>query len=156
MISRPLVIAGLGLTLLLGACGSDSDGNNSATVIVVPGENSLDAKRAEGERILGDARNAARIQCAWDGFPPKLLTACFPKGGESSFSDLKGQYFSARDAVYSNADGSVGAVIVGPTKDDKIGLGVMTFSYKDGGGSVKWYESEAELSSAIEAFSKAK
>lgn len=112
----------------------------------------LEAKRAEGEQILGSARNMARVYYAKHGSAPAKVEDCGAR-----LEDYEGRYFQLRNKVLKKPDAERGGIVVEPVKDaGDLGFGLITFNYTDGEAEISWYDTEAELDEAIKAFETAK
>jgi hypothetical protein len=113
-----------------------------------------DARRSEGEQILGSMRNRVRVAYAkMDSAPDKLTGQVNGSGSGCDASDLEGKYFSVRDKVYHGDKENMLALIVEPMEDNGAdGFGVLTFNVVNGRGEIKWYGTEDELDEAIDEF----
>jgi hypothetical protein len=104
----------------------------------------FDAKhRAEGEQLLGQARDWARVTYSKTGKAPESLTA----GGEK-MERYKGEYFNVTDKVYVvGNDGKKAAVTAEPV-DKTDGFAINIFTWFDGGNEYKWYDTFDALKKA--------
>lgn len=114
--------------------------------------NATDAKRAEGEQLLGAGRDMARVYYAKHGEAPAKVEDC-----GMSLEDLKGKYFQLRNKICKKPDAERGGIVAEPVKGaGDLGFGFMTFDYARPNPKITWYETEEELNAAITAFETAK
>jgi hypothetical protein len=134
---------------------SDSDLMRDPMPEIVAGaDNSLEAKRAEGEQLMGSARNQARVEFARKGTAPKALTDSI---SEEEFEGLfTGRYFKLRASIYKKPDMERGAIVAEPVDDESLGYGALYFNYWDGDSDIEWYESQEDLEEALKNFQSAK
>jgi prepilin-type N-terminal cleavage/methylation domain-containing protein len=99
--------------------------------------NTRDARRAEGEQLLGSTRNQARVAFArlGDGLTGKLTDTYAVGGANIQPTELVGQYFGVVDATLDGA--SQTQVLqadpgLGNNGNDGDGVGVMEFVWATG------------------------
>ncbi|MCA8911452.1 MAG: hypothetical protein KDB82_07090 [Planctomycetes bacterium] len=114
-------------------------------------EEVLSYKRAEGEQLLGAARDYSRVENAKNGTPPKKLS----DGVE--LDTFEGMYFRVRDKVYKKPDANRGAIVAEPVDEkSNLGWGVIYFDYESGKSDFKWFDTKDALDEALKAFQTAK
>ncbi len=94
--------------------------------------NTRDARRAEGEQMLGSLKGQARVGFAKTGSEPATLTAA----GVAA-SERNGKYFTVADAITVVAAG-VSASIQAAPKTASDGTGTCTFNWSGGDGTFVW------------------
>jgi prepilin-type N-terminal cleavage/methylation domain-containing protein len=91
--------------------------------------NTRDARRAEGEQLMGSARDATRVQYSKTGTAPALISSFTPVAG------FAGEYYTINDAITSTAtDGTIGATAVSASD----GNGTINFQWASGNSSISW------------------
>ena len=93
--------------------------------------NTRDARRAEGEQMMGFARNSARIEYS--------KTASNP-GTFSSFADpadFAGKYFRVEDQIRSKSEAAAEITCV-PQQTTSDGKGRLEFDWSHGMGKTTW------------------
>lgn len=94
--------------------------------------NTRDARRSEGEQILGSMKGQARVAYAKLNTAPLTLTAAGVASAERT-----GKYFTVDDAVGgSGAQGSLTATALSANSSD--GSCTHTFNWAGGDGSFAW------------------
>ncbi|MBZ0134760.1 MAG: prepilin-type N-terminal cleavage/methylation domain-containing protein [Planctomycetes bacterium] len=90
-----------------------------------------DARRSEGELILGTVRDVARIEYARTGTSPKKLSDCGVKA-----KDRTGNYFKVQNAIANSniQDARIRAVSI--SGDD--GRGDLHFTWNSGASEFRW------------------
>ncbi|MBZ0135512.1 MAG: hypothetical protein K8I27_03935 [Planctomycetes bacterium] len=116
-------------------------------MISAPATATRDARRSEGEQLMGAARDWSRVEYAKTGTAPTKLTRA---------GDFEGKYFKVRETVYKKPDMERGAIVAEPVEDEALGYGALYFNYAEGGGDIEWYDSEKDLEEALKAFQTAK
>ncbi|MCC7510828.1 MAG: hypothetical protein IT464_15805 [Planctomycetes bacterium] len=113
-----------------------------------------DAKRAEGEQMLGSFKNQARVAYAKMGSAPSSLTGKVENGGcNMNARELVGQYCRGRDEVWSTA--KQGAIACEGTEGNEgIGYCLLIFTWAGGDGTFTWYDTQEELEADIKKFEK--
>lgn len=94
--------------------------------------NTRDARRAEGEQMMGSLKGQARVGFAKTGAAPATLTAAGVAATERA-----GKYFDVNDAitvVTANVSASISAV----PKTASDGTGTCTFNWSGGDGTFAW------------------
>lgn len=113
-----------------------------------------DARRSEGEQILGSMKGQVRVAYAKLGGHAGInkLTGAIGKGGCGVVaSELAGKYFKMRDKVAST-DASA-KLMCEPTLDDsKDGFCVFEFKWGGGDGTYIWYDTLDDLHAAHPEF----
>jgi prepilin-type N-terminal cleavage/methylation domain-containing protein len=102
--------------------------------------NTRDARRAEGEQLLGAARNFTRVEYSkygsWTtGAAPSAQAAWNQEAGTNDA--FTGQYFevSAEPTFTGSAPNQTGTLVTEGTSD---GTGTMTFEVSSGSSSIAW------------------
>lgn len=99
--------------------------------------NTRDARRAEGEQMMGTARNQARVAYSRTGRPVMTLTGDAQMGGAGvSAHDLIGRYYTVNDAIRSL--GSDQAELSCVPNQSTDGVGRTRFSWNQGGYDIRW------------------
>lgn len=111
---------------------------------------SLSTVRAEGEILMGSARDVARVEYSKTGEVPKKFSDWI------EVSELEGEHYRVRDTIYKKPDADRGAVVVEPIENKVAGWGALYFTYASGGGDFRWYDSENDLEEALKNFQTAK
>lgn len=93
--------------------------------------NTSDARRAEGEQMMGSARNMARVQFSKTNLVPRRLSDC----GMDRF-DREGMYYRVNDPI--GGSGDTGIITCTPIQTTSDGQGKMTFAWNEGGGTITW------------------
>ncbi|MBK8207098.1 MAG: hypothetical protein IPK87_09975 [Planctomycetes bacterium] len=111
-------------------------------------------KRADGEQLLGNFKNQARVAYAKMGSAPSNLTGKFDIGGcNMTTRELAGQYCKGRDEVWSTA--KQGAIACEGTEgNESVGYCLLIFTWAGGDGTFTWYDTEEELKAAVTKFEK--
>lgn len=95
--------------------------------------NTRDARRSEGEQMLGSMKGQARVAYAKLGRAPSTLNAAYANNGcNVNAGELNGQYFTITDAV-GNA-GSLNAM----AKTSSDGNCTHNFNWAGGNGNFVW------------------
>lgn len=114
--------------------------------------NATNAKRSEGEQILGSARDMARVYYAKHGAAPAKVEDC-----GMTLDELKGRYFQLRNTIHKKPDEERGGIVAEPVEGaGDLGFAFLTFDYARPNPKITWYETEEELNAAIKAFETAK
>lgn len=113
-----------------------------------------DAKRAEGEQLLGSMKNQARVAYAKTGSAPSTFTGGNNDGGcNVDARELAGMYCKIRDQVWSTARN--GAIACEGTEgNESVGYCLLIFAWTGGSGTITWYDNEEDLEAAIAKFEK--
>ena len=96
--------------------------------------NTRDARRAEGEQLLGSARDALRVEYSKTNTAPASVFA----PASLSVGNFTGSYFKVNDAYGTAAGGfnvGIEAVNVTGTAD---GTGTMSFKWSSGESTLSW------------------
>lgn len=93
-----------------------------------------DAKRSEGEQLLGSMKNQARVGYAKTNKAPQRLTGPFETGGcRVSPDELVGKYYRVEDIVL-RVDDKRGALRAIPNDQERPVI-TLTFSWEGGDGT---------------------
>ena len=112
------------------------------------------SRAAEGEQLLGAARDFCRVEYSkTEKLPKNLGDGLKDSTVEEEFG---GTYFNVRDAVYNDPDKKRGAVVADPVEDESLGYGALYFNYGDRTTDIKWYDTKDALDKALKAFQTAK
>jgi type II secretory pathway pseudopilin PulG len=100
--------------------------------------NTRDARRAEGEHLMGSMRNHARVAYARTDTPPRTLMGDYDQGGSNvAPADLHGMYYSVRNSIGAPSD-SRGELVCDPQESGSDGIGRMNFSWYDSAYDIRW------------------
>lgn len=95
-------------------------------------QNTRDARRAEGEELLGSIRNQVRAAYSKTNTSPGT---CANAGVDTN--QRTGQYFTVDDAI--GGSGATGSLVAQDNpSNDNDGDGTMTFNWASGGSSIAW------------------
>ena len=94
--------------------------------------NTRDARRAEGEQLLGSARDFCRVEYSKTSTPPTSLAAA----GTGAFVGKYFQVTGAPGAGSGSFDASLSATPVAAGSSD--GTGTMFFIWASGNSSISW------------------
>lgn len=98
--------------------------------------NTSEARQAEGEHMLGSAKNMARVAYAKTGRVPMRLTGTIEMGGaDMAPIELDGKYYRVEDRVGAPSS-SEGELYATPKNPDKTGT--LRFQYAGGEGKFSW------------------
>lgn len=104
--------------------------------------NTRDARRSEGEQMLGSMKGQARVAFAKLGYGPTQLTGAIDstvKGCGVDASELTGQYFRVTDSLVAGAGAVSGNATIETTSPSTAdGQCHHTFDWKGGSGSFSW------------------
>jgi hypothetical protein len=123
-----LIICGVGFAVLI-------VGILALAAIPLITSNTRDARRAEGEHLMGSARGVARVEYSKTAQPPLRFSQI--TSGSFSMHDLQGKYFHVDDAIGSKP-GDRGEITCTPQQSPKDGRGRMEFSWQDGNSQIFW------------------
>lgn len=117
-----------------------------------------DARRSEGEQLLGAMKNRVKVAWAKLGELPKKLTGTMTlkdRGCGVQEEELDGRYFTVRDTVL-HGDNVKFALIVEPLGGyERDGYAMLTDDINDpGSATITWYEAADELDNAIKRYEK--
>ncbi len=116
--------------------------------------NIRDAKRAEGEQLLGSLKNQARVSYAKTGSAPSTFTGKTKDGGcDVNAAELVGKYCQVRDKVWGKGNRAALAC-EGTEGNESVGYCLLSFTWTGGDGTFTWYDTEEELDAAIAKFEK--
>lgn len=98
--------------------------------------NTRDARRSEGEQMLGSMKGQARVGFAKLGYKPSTLTGQYSANGcNVNSTELSGQYFTITDTI--NGTNTAGSLTATPdTSSD--GTCLHAFNWGGGDGSFSW------------------
>jgi len=145
MLLRPIVTT-LALALLLVFAASASLAQKAAEGEAQPKDN-LKERRAEGEQLLGSARDRIRVAYAKTGALPTTLTAATDKSGTGmEAKELTGTHFKLQDKVF-DAGTTKAAVVVEPIKEGD-GFGINVFELATGKSTYGWHSTMDALKKA--------
>jgi len=99
--------------------------------------NTRDARRSEGEQMMGSMKGQARVAFAKNGAAPTTLVGPIDTGGSGvSAGELTGQYYTVTDAVAAGTgfDASISATANNGTD----GTGTHNFDWAGGNGDFVW------------------
>lgn len=114
-----------------------------------------DARRAEGEQMLNSMKNQARVYFAKTGENPLTFTGGMNANGCGvDPSELEGAYCRVHDKVwFKRREGGEAAVACEGTEgNEDIGYGLLIYRLAGGDGTMKWYDTKAELEAALKEF----
>jgi hypothetical protein len=92
--------------------------------------NTREARRAEGEQLMGSARDLCRVQHQKAGTAPKRLSAISRPG------EFIGLYYQIDDAIESTS--TQGKLHCSPMQSPSDGRGHIEFKWQDGSSSIRW------------------
>jgi hypothetical protein len=105
-------------------------------------------RRAEGEKLLKNMRDWARVAWAKAGDPKQLTGEVRDGGCGVKADDLKGANCNVRDKVYAAKKGSAALVA---EENGGGGFALLVFRWKQGvEDEIKWYDTIEALNKAIE------
>lgn len=90
-----------------------------------------DARRAEGQHLMGTARDTLRVHFGKTGERPKRLSDVL------HLEDFRGDYYVVDDELIEISDESA-TISCTPLVDPKDGRGFLQFEWKNGNASVRW------------------
>jgi hypothetical protein len=100
--------------------------------------NTQQARKSEGESMLGSMRNSARVAFMRNGEPPRTLTGDFIAGGaEVNPAELVGNFYEVEDRIGAPSPG-YGALRARPLAGTYDPIGTMEFHWQDGTYSIDW------------------
>ena len=91
--------------------------------------NTRDARRAEGEQLLGSARDATRVQYSKTGTAPATISAF------QALTNFSGKYFTMNDTITSTSTTGAISTNAGAGSD---GTGTITFQWGSGSSTIVW------------------
>ena len=95
--------------------------------------NTRDARRAEGEQLLGSARDAVRVEFSKNGTAPTKVSDAQP------LTAFTGKYFSILDPIAAKTvNGGAGGSIKTNTPSATDGTGTMDFQWASGFSTITW------------------
>jgi len=94
--------------------------------------NTRDARRAEGEQMMGSLKGQARVSFAKTGTAPATLTVAGVNAAER-----QGKYFNVSDTV-TVVTANVSARLQADPATTSDGTGTCTFNWSGGDGSFSW------------------
>lgn len=111
-----------------------------ATPLFVP-SGGRDARRAEGEQMLGSLKNQARVAMAKADSPPWTLTGALEDGGcNVDTAELEGKYYMVDPRIELLPDGTA-RLRAYPRADNKDqAAGYLTFTWGGGDGRFQWMD----------------
>ncbi|MEZ5992524.1 MAG: prepilin-type N-terminal cleavage/methylation domain-containing protein [Planctomycetota bacterium] len=97
--------------------------------------NTRDARRAEGEQLLGSARDALRVEYSKTNTAPATPFA----PASMTQTNFTGSYFKV-DAAYGTAAGGFDQAVkaVGIAAGNPDGVGTMSFLWSSGNSTITW------------------
>lgn len=101
--------------------------------------NTRDARRSEGEQMMGSMKGQARVAYAKRGIAPKTLTGAVESDGSGvNAAELVGQYWNVTNNITNtgNLPTDTGTIAVTSKGTDKAGN--HTFQWGGGSGSFSW------------------
>ncbi|MBZ0135047.1 MAG: hypothetical protein K8I27_01585 [Planctomycetes bacterium] len=96
--------------------------------------NTRDARRAEGEQLLGSGRDMARIEYSKKGAAPVSFSR-FEMPIQPSM--LTGKYYRVDDAIHAKPGGSA-EITCTPQQTMSDGTGRLEFVWSHGMGQIRW------------------
>lgn len=94
--------------------------------------NTRDARRSEGEQMMGSMKSQARVAYSKTGAAPATLTVCGVAAAERT-----GKYYTVADAIAAGQGGYAARVTANPvTASD--GVGNLDFNWSGGDGAFTW------------------
>lgn len=96
--------------------------------------NTRDARRAEGEQMLGSAKGQARIQFAMVNEKPQTFSSFMD---QMDLMDLTGQYYRVDDSIRAKPNDKA-EITCSPLQTDSDGTGHMEFGWASGNSRVSW------------------
>lgn len=124
-----LIICGIlfiGLTMIFGIL--------AVAAIPLITSNTRDARRAEGEQLMGSAMGFTRVAYAKTGQPDEAFRAYEMEAMSGNFD---GKYFRV-DSVGPSSGSNDARVTCAPTQSVSDGHGRMDFRWADGGSQITW------------------
>jgi prepilin-type N-terminal cleavage/methylation domain-containing protein len=91
--------------------------------------NTRDARRAEGEQLLGSARDATRVQYSKNGTAPATISSF------QTLAGFEGKYFKIVDTITATATTGAISTNAGAGSD---GTGTITFQWASGQSTIVW------------------
>lgn len=95
--------------------------------------NTRDARRSEGEQMMGSMKGQARVAYSKNGTAPASLTVAGVAPAERS-----GQYWNVTDAITSSGNAATDTGTISVTSKGSDGPGSHTFTWGGGSGSFSW------------------
>jgi hypothetical protein len=108
--------------------------------------NTADAKRSEGEQMLGTMRNRARVHYAKTGNPPETLMEAGIEANERT-----GRYYTVRDNVWSS---DTFTVLAADANDGGGACVIVYFKMESGQSQIEHFDSKAEMTRRIDELLK--
>jgi hypothetical protein len=117
----------------------------SCTCLIV--SDTREARRAEGEQLLGSAVDAIRVQMSKTERPPIGISSFTPIAG------YRGEYFSVGNVIYADGqpvdpqtptpNGSRWIIVAIPVNPED-GWGIMSFEAKSWAREVEWFDKKPD------------
>ena len=96
--------------------------------------NARDARRAEGEQMMGSMRGQARVAFAKLGAAPATLNPASNVKAE----ELAGKYFNITNTIASAGSGATATGTITAVSKGSDGTGAITFTWSGGDGTFSW------------------